>query len=152
MDKIIVTAMLMMAGVISAIFFFNSVYPTVSQGSAAIISMEYRISDRMKSQISIIHTANANATVLIWVKNVGATRIGGVESSDVFFGPEGNFTRIPYGVGSPHWEYIVENDTEWNPHATIRIMIFGYAPLDPGRYYVKMVLPNGIASDDFFSW
>jgi len=152
LDKIIVTAMLMMAGVISAITFFNSVYPAISQGGDAIKSMEYRVGDRLKSQINIIHAANSNGTVSIWVKNVGDVRVAGMASSDLFFGPEGNFNRIPYGAGAPHWEYVVENDSEWNPRATIRVIIFDYSPLNPGRYYVKMVLPNGIADDDFFSW
>lgn len=152
MDKIIVTAMLMIAGVISSVTLFNAVYPAIAQGNDAMTNMENRVSDRMKSQIGIIHAANVNNTVEVWVKNIGDARIVGVDSSDVFFGPEGNFARIPYGSGSPHWEYVVENASEWSPRATIRIVLYNYSPLNPGRYYVKMVLPNGIAADEFFSW
>jgi hypothetical protein len=72
--------------------------------------------------------------------------------SDVFFGPEGAFSRIPYGVGNPHWEYAVENGTEWIPTATIKITIVGYSPLSSGRYFVKLILPNGVANEDYFSW
>ena len=152
MDKIVVTALLMTAGVILAIMLFNAVFPTINQGNDAITNMQYRISDRMKSQIDILHAAQAGGVVTIWVKNTGDTRIAGVDSSDLFFGPEGNFARIPYGTGSPHWEYLVENGTDWIPRATLRIVIYNFTPLNPGRYYIKMTLPNGISAEDYTSW
>jgi hypothetical protein len=152
LDKIIVTALLMTAGVISAIMLFNAVYPAVNQGTDAITNMQYRIGDRMKSQIDILHAAQAGGVVTIWVKNTGDTRIAGVESSDLFFGPDGNFARIPYGAGSPHWEYIVENGAAWLPRATLRVVIYGFSPLSSGRYYIKLTLPNGISGENHTSW
>ena len=152
MDKIIVTALLMTAGVISAIMLFNAVYPAVNQGTDAITNMQYRIGDRMKSQIDILHAAQAGGVVTIWVKNTGDTRIAGVESSDLFFGPDGNFARIPYGAGSPHWEYIVENGAAWLPRATLRVVIYCFSPLSSGRYYIKLTLPNGISGENHTSW
>ncbi len=152
MDKIIVTALLMTAGVISAILLFNAVYPAVNQGNDAITNMQVRLGDRMKTQIDILHAAQSGGVVTIWVKNTGDTRIVGVDSSDLFFGPEGNFARIPYGSGSPHWEYVVENGTEWSPRATLRVVVINFSPLNSGRYYIKMTLPNGITDADFISW
>lgn len=152
MDKVIVTALLVMAGVISAVFVFNSIFPLMAQSGDAITSMEGRIDERLKSQIEIIHAVKSGSDVLVWVKNIGSLRVAAVEACDVFFGPEGNFTRIPYGTGIPHWEYGVENDTAWNPTATLKITIVGYSPLTSGRYLVKVILPNGIADDYFFSW
>ena len=152
MDKIIVTALLLMAGVISAVFVFNSLFPVIAQSSDAMVSMERRADDRLNTQVQIIHATQSGSDIVLWVKNVGSVRIIGVNSSDLFFGPQGNFARVPYGVGTPSWQYQVENDTDWNPTATIQITISGYSPLNSGRYFVKLVLPNGMSDETYFSW
>jgi len=152
LDKTIVTALLIIAGVISAVFVFNSIYPAIVQSGDAMTSMERRIDERLKSQIEIIHASRSGGDVLVWVKNIGTLRVGAVESSDVFFGPEGNFIRIPYGSGAPHWEYAVETGTAWDPTATVKITIVDFSPLTAGRYFAKVVLPNGIDDEYFFSW
>jgi archaellum component FlaG (FlaF/FlaG flagellin family) len=125
----------------------------ITQSSDAMVSMERRADDRLKTQVQIIH-ASANipdSTVVVWVKNVGSVRILAPDSSDLFFGPQGDFVRLPYGVGTPSWQYVVENGTEWNPTTTIRITISGYA-LTSGRYFMKLVLTNGISAESYFSW
>ena len=102
MDKTIVTALLVMAGVISAVVVFNSIYPAIIQSRDAMTSMERRLDERLKSQIAIIPAAQSGGIVLTWAKNVGAVRVAAVEACDVFFGPEGDFARVPYGVaGTP---------------------------------------------------
>lgn len=152
MDKIIVTALLLIAGVVSAVFVFNSLFPVITQSSDSMVSMERRANDQLQTQIQIVHATKTGNAVVLWAKNVGSVRILGVSSSDLFFGPQGNFARVPYGVGTPSWQYQVENDTDWNPTATIRITISGYSPLESGRYFVKLVLPNGVSDETFFSW
>ena len=153
MDKTIVTALLIIAGVISAIFVFNAIYPAIQQSGDAMTSMERRIDDRMKTQVQIVHAARSGDDAVIWIKNVGSTRIVGLEGSDLFFGPEGNFVRLPYGgTATPHWSYTVENDSEWKPSATIKITISGFTFLAPGtRYFVKIVTPIGISDELYFS-
>ena len=117
MEKAITTALLIIAGVICMVFVFNSVYPMINRSSNAMVSMADTIDERMKSRINIVHAANtANRTsVYLWVKNVGTTRIVGMDGMDIFFGQETDFERIPYvdyaGGGYPQWSYIVENDT-----------------------------------------
>ena len=152
MDKIIVTGLLLIAGVISAVFVFNSLFPVIAQSSDAMVSMERRADDRLKTQVQIIHASQTGADIVLWVKNVGSVRIIGVETSDLFFGPQGNFSHVPYGAGAPSWQYQVENGSEWNPTSTIRITISGSSPLGPGRYFIKLVLPNGISDETYFSW
>jgi hypothetical protein len=155
LDKTIVTALLVIAGVISAVFVFNSIYPAIIQSSDAMTSMERRLDERLKSQIAIIHAAKSGGNVLIWVKNVGALRVAAIEACDVFFGPEGDFARIPYGVaGTPglHWEYVVESGGEWNPSTTLKLTVLNYPSLPAGRYFVKVTLPNGISDEYFMSW
>ncbi len=152
MDKTIVTALLIIAGVISAIAVFNAILPAVTQSGDAMNNMERRIDDRMQSQIEIIHaTSGPGNTVLIWVKNVGNRKIPAPKDCDLFFGPETSFTRIPYGTGTPNWTYSIENDSEWRQGATLKIVVNSYAPL-AGTYFIKIVLPNGISTETFVSW
>jgi archaellum component FlaF (FlaF/FlaG flagellin family) len=152
LDKVIVTAMLLVAGVVSAVFMFKSIFPVVTQSSDAMTSMERRMNNQLQTQIQIVHAVQTGSNVELWVKNVGSLRIDGLDIADLFFGPEGNFTRIAYAAGTPNWQYVVENGTDWDPTTTIRITIFGYTPLDPGRYFVKLVLPSGVSDQYFFSW
>jgi len=119
--------------------------------------MTDKIDERMKSRINIVHAANsANRTsVYIWVKNVGSSRILSIDESDVFFGQEYDFSRIPYvedaGGGYPRWEYGIENDTEWKTGATANITISYDADPGAGTYFVKVVIPNGIMDEYYFS-
>jgi hypothetical protein len=155
LDKTIVTAFLVMAGIISAVFVFNSIFPAIVQSGDAMTSMERRMDERLKSQVEIIHAVKAGSSVLVWVKNVGALRIAAVEACDVFFGPEGNFVRVPYGAPGTlglHWEYGVENGGEWIPSATLKITIVNYPSLPAGRYFVKVSIPNGLSDEYFMSW
>ena len=153
MDKTIVTALLIIAGVISAIAVFNAILPAVTQSGDAMNNMERRIDDRMQSQIEIIHaTRDASNNVLIWVKNVGNRKIAAPKDCDLFFGPDGNFTRIPYSTGTSNWTYTIENDTEWRQGATLKIVINNYPPSGVRTYFIKIVLPNGISTETFASW
>ena len=157
MDKAITTALLIIAGVVCMIFVFNSVYPMVSRSSQAMVSMAETVDERMKSRINIVHAANSSdrLTVYIWVKNVGTSRIVSVEESDVFFGPSDNFTRVPHvddaGGSYPRWLYSLENDTEWQNSATLKITINYSTDPGAGTYFTKMIIPNGISDEYFFS-
>ena len=157
MDKAITTALLIIAGVISMVFVFNSVYPMVNRSSAAMVSMSEQVDDRMKSRINIVHASNtANRTsVYLWAKNVGTARITNIEESDVFLGPSDNFSRVSYvddaGGSYPQWAYTLENDTEWNSGATVKITITYSSDPGSGTYFSKIIIPNGISDEYFFS-
>lgn len=139
------------------IFVFNSVYPMVNRSSQAMVSMAEQVDERMKSRINVVHAASsANRTeVYLWVKNIGTQRIVNVESSDLFFGQEGDFERIPHvddAVGGyPSWDYSLENDTQWLTSATIKITITYSSDPGAGTYYVKFIIPNGISDEYYFS-
>ena len=157
MDKAITTALLIIAGVVCMIFVFNSVYPMVSRSSQAMVSMAEQVDERMKSRINIVHAANsANRTsVYLWVKNVGTQRIVAIDDSDLFFGQEDNFERIPYvddaGGSYPRWAYGIENDTEWRTSATVNITISYDSDPGAGTYFAKFIIPNGISDEYYFS-
>jgi len=169
MDKTITTAFMIIISVISAVLVFNAILPAVTRSRDTMVTMRGRLDERIKSKITVIHATgeldqdarwqdtNGNGTVDIfaWTKNIGAVRVPAVESLDLFFGPEGNFVRIPSAAeaagGYPHWEWALENDTTWNPSATLKITIRFAATVNPGRYFLKVVLPNGVSDEYIFS-
>jgi hypothetical protein len=146
---------------------FNSVYPAIVESSDAMIVMKSRLDEQMKNEIEIVHASgeldssgswqDANGdgrfNVFIWTKNIGSSRIIAVERTDLFFGPEGDFARIPHqseaGGAFPYWTFQLENDTAWNPTATLEITIHFSGTLATGRYYIKTVTPNGITDETF---
>ena len=157
MDKAITTALLIIAGVVCMIFVFNSVYPMVNSSSQAMVSMAEQVDERMKSRINIVHAANsANRTsVYLWIKNVGTQRIMDVDEGDLFFGQEDDFARIPYTDDAessyPQWDYSLENDTQWQTSATLKITITYSSDPGAGTYYSKFIIPNGIYDEYYFS-
>jgi hypothetical protein len=156
-DKAITTALLIIAGVVCMIFVFNSVYPMINRSSQAMSSMAETVDERMNSRINIVHAANSadRKEIYLWIKNIGAQRIVIVEKSDLFFGPEDNFNRIPYkddaGTSYPEWEFTIENGAQWETSATVKITIHYDSDPGTGTYFVKFIIPNGIADDFYFS-
>jgi len=136
----------------------NSVMPALSRSNSSMVMTSDVINDRISSQVDIIHATGVDAATQAntWVKNVGASRIGPIDYTDVFFGPEDDFDRIPYGGPSctaPCWDYVLEGSaTEWGPTATLHIIIYLDYSLTTGTtYFVKVVTPNGISDAKFFS-
>ena len=169
MEKTIITVLLILAGTVGAVLVINAVFPALGQSSAAVVSMTDTVSDRVRSQVEIIHVtgeldgdgvfqdtnADGYFNVFVWVKNVGSSRIMAIDESDVFFGEVGDFNRIPYvndARGSlPSWTMSLENDTEWVPTATLKITVYFSSPLSSGTHFLKVVIPNGISDEFTFS-
>jgi flagellar protein FlaG len=149
--------MLTIAAIVAIVAVVNAVLPSVSRTSGALISASSVVEDRISSQIEIVHATgmDADPDAEVWVKNTGSSTIGAIDRVDVFFGPDGDFQRIPQGgVGcpAPCWEYEVENASSWEPTATLHITIHAEDDLATGTtYYVKVVTPNGIANSKFFT-
>ena len=151
MDKVMVTLLLVIAGVVCSMVLINAVYPAITGSSGAIVDAASKIDDRIRSNIAIIEISHSGSDVYVWIKNVGASSIGGISNSDIFFGPQGNFARIPYGGSvAPYWDYAIENDTRWGPTATLKITVH-YTATPSGQYYFKVVIPNGISAEDYYS-
>lgn len=162
MDKTITTAFMVIVSVVASVMVFNALYPAIVQSNNAMIIMKSRLDDRLQSEVEIIHASgeldgsgawqdvngDGRFNSFIWVKNIGASRISALERIDLFYGPEGNFSRIPHqnnaGGSFPYWTASLENDTEWNPTATLKITIHYSSALPTGRYYIRIVTPNGI--------
>jgi hypothetical protein len=156
-DKAITTALLIIAGVVCMIFVFNSVYPMINRSSQAMTSMAEQVDERMKSRISIVHAANnsTRTAVYLWIKNVGTQRILDVKESDLFFGQEDDFERISYvddaGGTYPRWSFELENATEWETSATLKVTILYSSDPGAGTYFVKFIIPHGISDEFYFS-
>lgn len=131
--------------------------PAISRAGNALVTSADVADNRLSSRVEIIHATGQDGAVVsdAWVKNTGATRIDAITQSDVFFGPDTAFSRIPYGgsgCSAPCWEYELENDTDWNPTATLHLTIHLSTALAAGNtYYVKIVAANGIEDSKFFT-
>jgi hypothetical protein len=151
MDKIMVTLLLIVAGIVCSIVVLNAVYPAITGSSGAIIEATNKIDDRIKSNIRIIEMTHDGSDAYVWIKNTGVSRIDGINNSDVFFGPEGNFDRITYGGSvAPYWEYEIENDERWNQSSTLKITVHSDSSIS-GDYFFKIVIPNGLSDQKFYS-
>jgi hypothetical protein len=146
--------MLIIGGIVMSFAVFNGVYPAVERSSQAISAAADTVNDRLMSRIEIIQVGNAGTTVDAWVKNVGSARIGTAEMSDIFFGIEGNITRVPYGNESsplPYWSYQIEGgNLQWGQAITNRITIHLASSPSPGTYLLKIIIPNGIFDETTF--
>ncbi len=146
MDKVIVTVLLIIGGVIASIAIFNGVYPAIVQSGSSVRSATAKVSDRIETRIDIIQVSDNSTLIDFWVKNTGTVRIISIDRSDIFYGPETNFTRITYGGGTPpYWDYILEGSaTEWTQAVTLKGTIYLPSPISAGTYLLKMVTPNGV--------
>jgi len=136
----------------------NAVLPAVSKTTGSLLASSSAVQDRIASQIEIVHATgqDGNPDASVWVKNVGASKIAPLDRIDVFFGPTGDFQRIPYGTDSsctaPCWYETLENATEWSPTATLRVTVKTSANLATGTtYYVKVVTPNGTLDSKYLT-
>jgi hypothetical protein len=136
----------------------NAVLPAVSRTTGSLLASSSVVQDRIASQIEIVHATgqDGNPEVNVWVKNIGAAKIAPVDRTDVFFGPSGDFQRIPYGTDSsctaPCWYETLENATDWSQTATMRITIKEEANLATGTtYYIKVVTSNGTVDSKYLT-
>lgn len=149
--------MLTIAAIVSIVAVINAVMPSVGRTTGALVSASSVVGDRIASQVEIVHATgqDANPDADVWVKNVGAATIEPLDRIDVFFGPDGDFARIPYGGASctaPCWEYTVENATDWEATSTLHITIHHSSNLATGTtYYVKVFTPNGVSDSKLFT-
>jgi flagellar protein FlaG len=157
LEKAIATVLLTVAGVVAVMAVLNALTPAIARTSSAIVASADGVDNRISTQIEIIHAFGVSGTTIVeaWTKNVGTIEVGPITHVDVFFGPEDNFVRIPYGgpsCSAPCWDYVVENATDWTPTATLKITLTLVDTLVGGDpYYIKIVTPNGVSDARFFT-
>ncbi|MCH7482766.1 MAG: hypothetical protein IIC95_08870 [Chloroflexi bacterium] len=159
-----------MGSVVAAVMVMNSVFPAIVRSGNSLARMADHVEDRIASQIKVVYATgelDENATwqdvdsdtyfdVTFWAKNVGAVRIIGIAETDIFFGVEGDFARIPYtmdaGGAYPQWAYTIENGTEWTNAVTVRFSIHYDVTKTSDEYFVKIIAPTGAYDDHYFSF
>jgi flagellar protein FlaG len=165
-DKVITSMMLIIASIVALVFVVNAILPTIQRTSNDIAVAGDVVGARLRSDVRIVEASGIADTdsVNVWAKNVGASTVSSLDKIDVFFGPTDDFHRITYDSEptcpnpSPPprtqscWQYVLENDTEWGPSATLGITIYLTSNLATGTdYVVTIVLPNGITASKVFT-
>ncbi len=167
--------LLTIAGVVAAIAVMNAVFPAISRSSSALTTASSTVDERIRTNVSVVQSVgeldsggsfvdtNSNSLFdfYVWVKNVGDVTVPAVGETDVFFGQPGSITRIPSSVDSPstypNWTYSVEGGGDWEVAETVRIEVRfddgcpGACSKPAGTYFVRIVTPNGVATESFFS-
>ena len=139
------------------IFVFSNVFPMINRSSQTLVTMADDLDNRMETSINIVHasTTSDRHTVYIWVKNIGKETIANIEQSDIFLGLQDHFGHVAYvdyaNGQYPKWQYEIENDSLWATSATIKITVTYSSDPGAGTYYVKIVIPNGVEADYYFS-
>ncbi len=152
MDKVLTTALLTIAAVVAAVMVINALLPSVGKSSNALISSQEAATQRIKTDIEIIHVASDTSLnrVYVWVKNIGASEILAIDRSDIFLKTATSYDRLPYGAGAQYWDFIIEDDTSWRPSATSKITIY-LSALPAGDYLVQFFTHNAVAAQKAFS-
>lgn len=160
----------MLAGIVSMMLMFNAIFPAIGRSSSALVGAASIMDDRIQSQISIVHaTAELNSSgswvdtnsdgdfdVFVWIKNVGSSRIVDIGKSDVIFGQQGSFRRLPYigdaGATKPYWSSNLTSASEWMPSTTMTVTLHYSTTLTTGTYWAKIAIPNGVTVEKYFSF
>ena len=138
MDKVIVTGLLVIAGVITAVILLGALRTGVEDASQATRTTGEQADAQLKSEVTILQVlSNGTGDRLdIWVKNTGRNQIRPLERIDVFLiDVEGNWgdymTYSPGGlVGNQNtWRVLSPLRLEWNPGDTFHIQ--ASLPLNP---------------------
>ncbi len=160
-EQAISTAILTVATIIAALVLVNALYPSLYSISGSILSMNDRATDRISTDLSVLtewydpmHPAG-DIALEAWVKNTGSTTITADElnNTDVFLNTGNHMTiRIPRA----EWSGNILNgngDADWGPSETIHVIVH-YDPSgsSPGAWKFRMVLPDGVAAEDSFSY
>ena len=155
-ETAITTAMITIACVVSASMLVSAIFPALNRASSSVVSTSTLLGERIETSIDIIAETNDTSQAYIYVKNIGASSITQIDSSDIFFGKTNNFQRIPYNASlstTPSWSYAIENDDgdgQWDGGETVNVTI-KTAGITAGDYFVKMIVHNGISTEDTYS-
>jgi archaeal flagellar protein FlaG len=157
MDKAITTGLMIIAGIVASLALINAVIPAVGKSSGALLTANSAASDRIRTDIEIIHVASSAASgsedqILVWVKNIGSNGITPLESTDIFLTTPSTIKRIPYGSGAEYWEYTLENGPAWTNGVTVKLTLhLANASVISGSYSVKVTVYNSVSAEKDFS-
>ena len=153
MEKVITTAMLVIASLIAAIALINAVLPATGKSASALATANSEAAKRIKTDIDVIYaTGTTSGTITIWVKNVGAQIIKSVKDSDIIIIKPNGASRLSYesGCSSECWDFTLEDSaTDWTTAVTVKFTVTTEVAV--GNYSVSVAAPNGITAVKDFS-
>ena len=158
MDKAITSGLLIIASVIAAMALINAVIPAMSESSGALVTANSAAADRIRTDIEVVHVATDTSSgsedqIIVWVKNIGLSKIAPIESGDVFLTTPSDVKRLSHGSssGAEYWDYTIENGTEWTRTVTVKMTLhLANASVTAGGYNVIVNVYNSVnASKDF---
>lgn len=156
MDKVIVTALLLIGSVTAALVVMMSVGPSISQASQSLVESNRDTSERIKTNVEIIAVASdsAGTTINAWIKNVGVVPIYAIEKMDIFVITPGiRFDAMTHAAnGDNTWTETVL-PSAWSRGDTLHITITLPAsdPLVSGVHALGIITANGISTEKIFS-
>ena len=160
MEKIIVLALLTIAGVTAAVVVMSNIITSSSASSQSVAEIQQDTAVRIKTDIEVLAVGvrPGGAQVDAWVKNVGPAPITAIEKSNLFLiQPGTRFDALTYnndGVTSKTWYAdLKETGRTWNRSDTLHIIITmsGVDIIDgPEDFVLRMSTPNGIINDEIF--
>lgn len=156
MDKVIVTALLVIGGVTTAVVLIMTLGPSIAGSSQSVVEANREASDRIRTNIEIIAVGTNAAGTQIdgWVKNVGVIPIYAIDKSDIFVITVGSrfdaMTHAPSGDNT--W---IEDPagSSWDRGDTLHIIITLPVgnPLSVGDHVLSVSTWNGVSSEKIFS-
>ena len=157
-DKVITTALLVIASIVAAIALINAVLPALGKSTSALATANSEAAARIKTDIDVIHaTGDTSGTITVWVKNVGTQVIHSVKDSDVIItkpSAAGGVKRLSYtsgGCTSPSecWDFTIEDSApDWSRADTVKFTLT--TSVTSGSYTISIAAPNGVnATKDF---
>ena len=158
-----VSAMLLITGVVAAAILIVAVLPVI-WGMVGTFSSASATTDRsMRTDFKIVTTyakwSSGGATVTVWMKNIGTTRIGTNEintGADVYAGKSTDFARaqrtsgtVPRTSSPIYWNYTLYDigtgtTGVWDPGETLQVDTFSNTVTTAGQLvYFQFTLPSG---------
>jgi len=154
-EMFLLTASVIIVTIVSAALFNNIIMLRDTQN---IVTKN--IEEKMSVNVEIIYAYGLDGEnkVYIWIKNIGTNSIPNelVSKGDLYFGPSGNSTWIPYDSSTTStWYYKfvndVDGDNKWDYGETIEIIVTLNYTLSKGDYYIRYVTYTGGYTEYSFS-
>ena len=154
MEKVITTALLLIASIIAAMALTNAVLPAANKSSGALLAANTVAADRIKTDIEIVHASGNDTSnkITLWVKNIGTKNIVPINASDVILTTPSDVLRLPYvsGCSSECWDYSIEGSgLDWNQSVTVKFTLS--TSVTTGVYTITVSVVNAVSAVKDFS-
>lgn len=164
MEVTISTAILLIATIIMATVFTGAAITQLYTFQNSLKEISSQNQQVFGTSITIISETQEDSPnrILIWVKNVGVTSfaLDGSGSNTTYWDlfitfPNGTYNRFSYSSGQYNcWNAQILNARTaglWEQGETLLLTIYTER-IDSGSYTVRLTLPNGVSTEEQFSF